>query len=92
MPGTQQAQQKKGHSVTLKWNAPVARSGETIVGYNVYQSDEENGRYALIARNNRSRTYTDHKVKSGQTYYYKVTSVDKKGRESSAATTKTAVP
>lgn len=89
--GTVQAEQKKKHSVTLKWNAPPAQ-GEAVVGYNIYRSDKESGHYKLIARKVDSLTYTDASVQSGHTYYYRVTSVDVKGRESTAATTKAFLP
>ena len=89
--GTMQAEQKKKHSVTLKWNAPAARVG-TVVGYNVYRRDRAKGHYALIAKQINALTYIDDNLQSGHTYYYKVTSVDAQGRESTAATTKARVP
>ncbi|HYY70463.1 MAG TPA: hypothetical protein VE734_12095, partial [Terriglobales bacterium] len=79
-------------SVTLKWEAPVGQVGASIVGYSVYRSDKENGDYKLIAKNIRSLSYTDVAVQSGHTYYYKVTSVDSTGRESTAAKSKATVP
>ena len=88
--GAAQAQQKK-HTVTLKWNAPAGRSGKRIVGYNVYRSDRENGPYSLIAGEVSALTYIDPTVQSGHTYYYEVTSVDAKGRESRAAMSKATV-
>ena len=92
IPGVSQAQQQKKHSVTLKWNAPVAKAGGKIVGYNVYRSDTENGHYVAIARKVSALTYTDTQVQSAHTYYYRVTSMDAKGQESTAATTKATVP
>jgi len=88
----QPQQQNKKKSVTLKWNAPVARAGETVVGYNIYRSDKENGNYGLMAEKIKELTYVDTSVQSGHTYYYRVTSVDTKGGESTAATTKATVP
>lgn len=90
LPAAVHPQQNKKHSVTLKWNAPIA--GERVVGYNIYRSDKENGHYGLIAKRVKALTYVDTAVQSGHTYYYKVTSRDAKGRESTAATTKAAVP
>ena len=89
--GTVQAQQGKKHSVTLKWNAPLARVG-TVVGYNIYRSDRAKAHYALIAKQINALTYIDDNLQSGHTYYYKVTSVDAQGRESTAATTRARVP
>ncbi len=87
-----QAGRKKKHSVTLNWNAPVAKAGETVVGYNVYRSEKENGQYQLLAKQISSLTYVDTAVRSGHTYYYKVTSVDNQGRESVGAITRATVP
>jgi len=92
VPGAAQAQQQKKHTVTLKWNAPVAGAGQKVVGYNVYRSDKENGRYVVIARKVSALTYTDTHVQSEHTYYYRVTSMDAKGQESTAVTTKATVP
>jgi fibronectin type 3 domain-containing protein len=92
LPWTANAGQNRKHSVTLKWNPPVAQAGGTVVAYNIYRSEQENGPYQLIARKISSLTYTDTTVKSRHTYHYKVTSIDAKGRESTAVTTKAAVP
>lgn len=92
LPLAAQAGQNKKHTVTLKWNAPVAREGQAVVGYNIYRGDKENGHYELLAKGVSSLTYTDAAVKSGRTYHYKVTSVDARGRESTAATTTATVP
>lgn len=90
-PGATQAEQRK-HRVTLKWDVPAGRSGKRVVGYNVYRSDKENGPYGLIAGEVSALTYVDTTVQSGHTYYYKVTSIDAKGRESRAAMSKATVP
>ena len=71
---------------------PVTKAGQTIAGYNVYRSEKENGEYKLLAKGIKSLTFVDAEVDSGHTYYYKVTSVDGKGRESVAARTKATVP
>ena len=85
-------QQNRKHRVTLAWQAPVLPPGEKIVGYNVYRSGEENGHYELIAEKVSALTYIDSAVQSGHTYYYRVTSLNAKGRESAPATTKATVP
>jgi fibronectin type 3 domain-containing protein len=91
--GAEQAAQQKAHSVTLKWNAPAAaHAGPAAVGYNIYRSEHKGGPYTAIAKGVQSLTYTDAEVRSGQTYYYKVTSVAANGRESTAATISAAVP
>ena len=92
LPAAAHPQQNKKHRVTLKWNAPAPRAGEKVVGYNIYRSDKENGHYASIATKVSTLTYIDTAVQSGHTYYYRVTSMDAKGRESTAATTKATVP
>jgi len=56
------------------------------------RSEKENSHYDLIAKKVNALTYVDTAVQSGHTYYYKVTSRDAKGRESTAATTKATVP
>ncbi|MFZ3214197.1 MAG: trypsin-like peptidase domain-containing protein [Terriglobales bacterium] len=82
---------QKKLSVTLRWNAP-RRGGTKVVGYNIYRSDEENGPYGLIAEEVSALKYVDKTVQSGHTYYYRVTSMDAWGRESTAATTKATLP
>ena len=56
------AGQNSKHSLTLKWNPAVARAGDTVVGYNVYRSKQENGPYKLIAGKISSPTFTDTAV------------------------------
>jgi len=90
--GAAQAPQPKTHNVSLKWNAPAANSGPAAVGYNIYRSEHKGGPYTVIAKRVRSVTYTDAKVRSGHTYYYKVTSVAADGRESRAVAIKATVP
>ena len=86
------AGRKSKHSLTLKWDPAVSQVGETVVGYNIYRSEQENGPYELIAGKISSLTYTDTAVISRRAYHYKVTSVDAKGRESTAIQTKATVP
>jgi len=93
LPANTQVTNNKPHKVTLKWNVPAAgASKEPVVGYNVYRSEEEHGKYTAIASKVTALTYIDTNVKSGHTYYYRVTSVDARGRESTAITTKATIP
>jgi fibronectin type 3 domain-containing protein len=67
------------HSVDLKWNASVSR----VVGYNVYRSETEGGPFMRLTSDPvRVTNYTDRKVQSGHIYFYAVTAVDSKGKES----------
>lgn len=67
------------HSVDLKWKASVSR----VVGYNVYRSETDGGPYIkLNSAPVRTTNYTDRSVQSGHTYFYAVTAVDSKGKES----------
>ena len=70
------------HSVTLTWQAPVLRSGLTLVGYNVYRRTAEGGSFVKIADKVSGPPYEDRLVGRGRRYVYVVTSVDKTGRES----------
>ena len=67
------------HSADLKWKASVSR----VVGYNVYRSETDGGPYIkLTSAPVRTTNYTDRSVQSGHTYFYAVTAVDGKGKES----------
>ena len=67
------------HSVDLKWKASVSR----VVGYNVYRSETDGGPYIkLTSAPVRATNYTDRSVQSGHIYFYAVTAVDSKGKES----------
>ena len=67
------------HSVDLKWKASVSR----VAGYNVYRSETDGGPYIkLTSAPVRATNYTDRSVQSGHTYFYAVTAVDSKGKES----------
>lgn len=76
------------HSVALSWTASTSPD---VVGYNVYRTTASSGRgrskhpvnWQKITSNPRPETtYTDKTVLSKTTYYYAVTAVDSKGRES----------
>jgi fibronectin type 3 domain-containing protein len=67
------------HSVDLKWNASVS----PVVGYNVYRSERGGEPYIkLTSAPVRTTNYTDRTVQSGRLYFYVVTAVDSKGKES----------
>ena len=67
------------HSVDLKWKASVSR----VAGYNVYRSETDRGPYIkLTSAPVRATNYTDRIVQSGHIYFYVVTAVDSKGKES----------
>jgi hypothetical protein len=68
------------HSADLKWKASVSR----VVGYNVYRSETDGGPYIkLTSAPVRATNYIDRSVQSGHTYFYAVTAVDSRGKESS---------
>ena len=68
------------YHVNLAWNASSSR----VVGYNVYRGTEHGGPYPVrLAYLDPHTTYRDSSVASGQTYYYVVTAVNSKHKESS---------
>jgi len=68
------------YNVNLAWDA----SSSHVVGYNVYRGTQHGGPYPLrLVFLNPNTTYRDSSVVSGQTYYYVVTAVNAKHRESS---------
>lgn len=72
-------QAASGHSATLRW-APNTPAPD---GYHVYRATRQGGPYEkLTAAPLRTTEYTDTAVHAGQTYYYAVTAVDSKQRES----------
>jgi len=72
----------KPHSVTLSWHSPQPVSGVTVVSYNVYRSTTPGGPYVRLASGITALRYDDRIVNPGRTYFYVVTSVDQRGRES----------
>jgi hypothetical protein len=67
------------HSVDLTWKASVSR----VVGYNVYRSETDGGPFIKLTSAPVPVTnYTDRNVQSGHIYFYAVTAVDSKGKES----------
>lgn len=63
----------KKTSAKLSWTKV---SGAT--GYEVYRATSKNGTYTKVATV-KTRSYTNKKLKSGKTYYYKVRAYKKKG-------------
>jgi len=74
--------ESKQHSVTLTWHASPSTPKATVVGYNVYRRTNPKTPYERIATDVSGTTYEDRLVKSRTTYYYAVTAVDQRGRES----------
>lgn len=67
------------HTVALAWKRSVSSA---VVSYSMYRSTIAGSSYALISSAIGGLAYSDAAVQSGMTYYYVVTSVDSKGRES----------
>jgi fibronectin type 3 domain-containing protein len=74
------------HSVTLRWEAPPAVPGVSVVGYNVYRSTTSGRQFVKIATRVPGPPYEDGLVVSGRTYVYVVTALDQAGRESRFST------
>jgi len=72
----------QGHSVTLTWQAAPSNPEATVVGYNVYRRTSPETPYVRIASRILGPAYEDRIVNSGTTYFYGVTAVDQRGRES----------
>ncbi|HUJ95494.1 MAG TPA: hypothetical protein VLW84_09540 [Terriglobales bacterium] len=68
----------KKHSVDLSWQPAKGH----MVGYNIYRGVKKGGPYVKIASKVARPPYRDIAVDSHRTYYYVVTSVDKRGLES----------
>jgi fibronectin type 3 domain-containing protein len=68
------------HHVDLSWTASASPE---VVTYNVYRSPTPNGPYSPLASSITGLAYSDSSVQTGTTYYYVVTAVDGRGRESS---------
>jgi len=69
--------------VTLTWQAAQSTANVTVVGYNVYRRrDDPSTVYVKIASRVPGLRYEDELVRSGETYTYAITAIDRKGRES----------
>ncbi len=73
---------QSSHSVTLMWQAPKPAAGISIVGYSVYRRTKAEGNFTRIASHVAGPPFEDRLVRSGQTYFYAVTTMDRSGRES----------
>lgn len=78
----------KPHSVELKWKASTSPD---VIGYNVYRTTSSSGKgrskhpiqwQKITSKPVSGTTYADKAVLSRTTYYYAVTAVDSKSRES----------
>ena len=71
-----------GQSIKLAWDP---NSSSTVIGYNVYRS-QQSGVFSATPVNGTNlvttAAYTDAAVQSGNTYYYVVTAVDGNGAQS----------
>ena len=68
-----------GHYAVLTWKA----STSVVAGYYVYRSENPGGPYKKLNSSPvRETEYKDSAVQAGHTYFYQVTAVDAKGRES----------
>lgn len=77
-----QPKPQTSHSVTLTWQRPKSEAGVSIVGYSIYRRSKAEASYTRIASHISEPPFVDRLVRSGQTYFYAVTAVDKSGHES----------
>ncbi len=75
-----------GHRVNLTWRATQSNPEATVVGYNVYRRTSPATPYVRIATGIPGTAFEDRLVNSGTTYFYVVTAVDQRGRESGYST------
>ena len=67
------------YNVYLSWNASTSEA----VGYNVFRSNAQGGRYQQVnTALDASTNYTDYAVAAATAYYYVTTSVNARGQES----------
>jgi len=78
------------HSVALTWNS----SNSAVAGYNVYVSSSSNGPFSLLNSSPVPTTsYVDTSVLAGDTYYFRITSVNSSYQESApSATVQATIP
>ena len=67
------ATQKSSTSVKLSWKA-----GKNTKYYSVYRKEGINGKYKKI-KTTSAKSYTDKRLATGKTYYYKVKAYNKRG-------------
>lgn len=63
-------------AITLRWSAPIG-----AMFSNIYRSETEDGEYAL-QESVSGDTFSDRKAEPGKTYFYRIASVGKDGKES----------
>ncbi|MDW5564225.1 MAG: fibronectin type III domain-containing protein [Methanomassiliicoccus sp.] len=69
--------------VQLSWAAPSTDSQQSIVGYHIYWSEEQNNGYSPISVNTTS--YLHSGLEDGRTYYYRVTAISQAGEGATSA-------
>jgi hypothetical protein len=62
--------------ITLRWSSPLG-----TMFSNIYRSESEKGEYSL-QESIQFETFTDRKAERGKTYFYRIASVGKDGKES----------
>lgn len=62
------------NKIKLRWNRMIGGKG-----YKIYRATKKNGKYKLVktVKNRWKTTWTDKKIKSGKTYYYRVAAYKK---------------
>jgi fibronectin type 3 domain-containing protein len=70
--------------VDLSWNAPSS-SHDPVAGYNIYRALGSGAFHLVNSGIDKSTTYVDSSVISGDTYHYLVKSVDQSGVESTGS-------
>jgi hypothetical protein len=67
------------NAIPLAWNAPVAATAATFVGYNVYRSTNAGGPFTKIASQINRLYYRDESALNGRRYYYRVSAAYNEG-------------
>src|SRR5215831_6915064 len=75
------------HRVSLTWQASPSTRDSTVIGYNIYRRSNANRSYVKLASGIPSTFYEDRLVETKVTYFYTVSAVDQKGRESRPSNT-----
>jgi fibronectin type 3 domain-containing protein len=70
------------HIVTLTWDASPSTAEAKVVGYNVYRRTLPGTPFEKLASHIPGPSYEDDKVNSSTIYFYAVTALDQRGRES----------
>jgi fibronectin type 3 domain-containing protein len=72
----------KRHSIILTWSASPSSAESKVVGYNVYRRSVPGAPFQKLASQVPSPSYEDDKINSRTIYFYAVTALDQRGRES----------